>query len=176
MIWASCALLPIMAAARRGPRPVDRAEARAAEASTGAGADHTKARQSRNGSFARPPGRPCVVPAPGDPDDAPLASGRRHAAGTSSRPPRPRTADPARSATAPSAARVIAVADASMWPVAVSGPFSGGTTGAQVMPGVRGAHARHHLPNGFDHHLRLILVDVVAALRGHGEARVRRQG
>src|SRR3954454_10184287 len=50
-----------------------------------------------------------------------------------------------------------------------------GATGTQVVPGVRVAHALKHLLNRFDHQLRLILVDVVAALAGHGEASVRDQ-
>ena len=52
----------------------------------------------------------------------------------------------------------------------------GRAAGGQVIPGVRVAHARDHLPNRFGHQLRLILVDVVAALAGHGEARVRDEG
>src|SRR5918997_3344368 len=46
----------------------------------------------------------------------------------------------------------------------------------QVVPGVGVAHARDHLPNRFDHQFGLILVDVVAALAGDREARLRDQG
>jgi hypothetical protein len=43
----------------------------------------------------------------------------------------------------------------------------------EVVPGVRGANAGDHLPDRFDHQFRLILVDVVATVLGHEEARVR---
>src|SRR5215207_8328700 len=48
----------------------------------------------------------------------------------------------------------------------------GRAAGGQGVPGVRVAYALKHLLNRFDHQLRLILVDVVAALAGHGEAGV----
>jgi hypothetical protein len=43
----------------------------------------------------------------------------------------------------------------------------------EVVPGVRGANAGDHLPDRFDHQSRLILMDVVATVLGHEEARVR---
>ena len=53
---------------------------------------------------------------------------------------------------------------------------SGCAAGGQVISGIGGAHARDYLANRFGLQLRLILVDVVAALRGDREARVRDQG
>src|SRR5215204_3850774 len=50
---------------------------------------------------------------------------------------------------------------------------SGRAAGSQGVPGVRVAYALKHLLNRFDHQLRLILVDVVAALGGGGEIDVR---
>src|SRR5215211_7515938 len=47
--------------------------------------------------------------------------------------------------------------------------------GTHVVPGIRVAYARDHLANRFDHQFRLVLVDVVATLAGHGEAGVRDQ-
>ena len=49
-------------------------------------------------------------------------------------------------------------------------------TGGEVIPGVRVAYAFHHLPDRFAHQLGLILVDVVTALGGDREARVRDEG
>jgi hypothetical protein len=43
----------------------------------------------------------------------------------------------------------------------------------QVIPRVRVANARDDLPDCFDHQLWLILLDVVAAVFGDEEARVR---
>ena len=50
------------------------------------------------------------------------------------------------------------------------------TARGQVVPGIRVAHARDHLANRFGHQLGLILVDVVAALAGHEETRIRDEG
>src|SRR5829696_1109673 len=53
---------------------------------------------------------------------------------------------------------------------------SGRAAGSQGVPGVRVAYALKHLLNRFDHQLRLILVDVVAALGGDGKVGIGDEG